>query len=123
MTLTGFPAGAGGREMRGPLPSSSGDGATRLGYGSPAAATTLAAPLALERLFGDFLHWKPIPPTMPRGPAEISAGICKLRISAGAWRWNAVKHACPIHNIRSYRHSESTQARVEIPAPARFSTT
>ena len=42
------------------------------------AGAKLSAPGGLERLFSDFLRWEPIPPTTPRGLAEVSAGLCRL---------------------------------------------
>ncbi len=42
------------------------------------AGAKLRAPAGLERLFLDFLRWEPIPPTTPRGLAEVSAGLCRL---------------------------------------------
>jgi hypothetical protein len=42
------------------------------------AGAALAAPPSLERLFGDFLRWEPIPPTNARALAEVSAGLCRL---------------------------------------------
>jgi hypothetical protein len=38
----------------------------------------LAAPPGLQRLFSDFLNWKPIPPTSAPALAEVSAGLCRL---------------------------------------------
>jgi hypothetical protein len=38
----------------------------------------LAAPPGLQRLFSDFLRWKPIPPTSAPALAEVSAGLCRL---------------------------------------------
>ncbi len=42
------------------------------------AGAKLGATAGLERLFSDFLRWEPIPPTTPRGLAEVSAGLCRL---------------------------------------------
>ena len=42
------------------------------------AGAKLGAPAGLGRLFADFLRWEPIPPTTPRGLAEVSAGLCRL---------------------------------------------
>ena len=42
------------------------------------AGAKLSAPLALERLFADFLRWDPIPPATPRRLAEVSAGLCRF---------------------------------------------
>jgi len=38
----------------------------------------LAAPPSLERLFSDFLRWKPVTPTSAPALAEVSAGLCRL---------------------------------------------
>jgi hypothetical protein len=50
----------------------------RLGGDIETAGASLTAPTGLERLFGDFLRWEPIPPTSARGLAEVSAGLCRL---------------------------------------------
>jgi hypothetical protein len=42
------------------------------------AGAKLAAPAGLQRLFSDFLNWKPIPPTSAPALAEVSAGLCRL---------------------------------------------
>ncbi len=42
------------------------------------AGASLAPPPGLEGVFSDFLRWEPIPPTSPRGLAEVSAGLCRL---------------------------------------------
>ena len=42
------------------------------------AGKALTAPPSLERLFSDFLRWKPIPPTSAPALAEMSAGLCRL---------------------------------------------
>jgi hypothetical protein len=42
------------------------------------AGAKLAAPAGLQRLFSDFLTWKPIPPTSAPALAEVSAGLCRL---------------------------------------------
>ena len=42
------------------------------------AGAALTAPPGLERLFGDFLRWEPIPPATARALAEISARLCRF---------------------------------------------
>ena len=42
------------------------------------AGAKLAASAGLQRLFSDFLTWKPIPPTSAPALAEVSAGLCRL---------------------------------------------
>jgi hypothetical protein len=42
------------------------------------AGVRLSAPTGLQRLFTDFLNWKPIPPTSAPALAEVSAGLCRL---------------------------------------------
>ncbi|MEX2553553.1 MAG: type ISP restriction/modification enzyme, partial [Actinomycetota bacterium] len=42
------------------------------------SGSSLAAPMSLVALVGDFLNWKPIAPRSPKQLAEISARLCRL---------------------------------------------